>query len=119
MALAAIEPTPTTDTTRRAIRVPKTANSAKLKNGIAGMTPVSWSTLPFHFAGAIGVKHAVLVIEAQEQRQADGDFGCRHGQNKKEHHLAVRLHPMRARRNECQPGGIEHDLNGHEREHEV
>ena len=97
MALAAMEPTPMKETARRAMRGPKTASSKKLTNGIAGITPVSCSNLTPHFAGAIGIEHAMLVIKTQKQGQADGHFRSGHGKNKEEHDLAIRLHPVRAR----------------------
>ena len=97
MALAAMEPTPIIETARREMRGPNTASSKKLQNGIAGMTPVSCSNLTPHLAGAVGIEHAMLVIKPQKQGQADGNFRSGHGQNKEEHDLAIRLHPVRAR----------------------
>src|SRR5687768_4703744 len=104
-ALAAMEPTPITDTAFRAMRGPNTASSRKLKNGIAGIRPVSSSTLSPHLAGAVGVEHSVLVVQAQKQRQPNGNLRRRHCQNKKEHGLAIGLHPMRAGGNKGQAGG--------------
>src|SRR5690242_1430737 len=71
IVLAAMEPTPINDTALRAMRGPNTPSSRKLKNGIAGMTPVSWSTLSPHLAGAVSIEHAMLVVEAEKQRQSD------------------------------------------------
>src|SRR6185437_12188176 len=100
MALAAMEPTPTNDTARRAIRGPKMASRKKLKNGMAGMMAVSWSTLSPHLAGAVGIEHPMLVIKAEKQRQPDRHLRRSHGQNEQEHHLTISLHPMRARGDE-------------------
>lgn len=72
--LAPIEPAPMMETARRPIPGPKIASSRKLKNGIAGIRPVSSSTLSFHLAGAVGIEHAVLMVKPQKQRQADRDF---------------------------------------------
>jgi hypothetical protein len=58
-------------------------------------------------------------VEEQNERQPDRDFGRRHGENKKKHDLTIGLSPARASRDECQPAGVEHDLNAQECEDQV
>jgi HD superfamily phosphohydrolase YqeK len=58
-------------------------------------------------------------VEQQNERQSHRDLGRRHGENKQKHDLTVRLSPARARSDERQAAGIEHDLNAQEREDQV
>jgi len=44
--------------------------------------------------------------EAENQRQADRDFGCRHDQDEDNEHLPVSLPPLRAGGDENQRGSI-------------
>lgn len=72
-----------------------------------------------HGAGAVGIEGAEAVEEAQHDREPDGHLRRRHRQDEEEHHLAVGLLPARAAHHERQPGGVKHDLDGHQLEDHV
>ena len=116
---AAIEATPITAAALFPIRAPNSANTAKLANGIAGMSQSSPNTSTPHLAGSIGVQGFVLVIQLQQQRQTHRHFRCRCSQDKDEHHLAVRLSPARSCGYKGQACGVQHDLDRHQSEDQV
>ncbi len=72
-----------------------------------------------HLAGLVGVHRFVYMVEAQHERESHGNFGGGHGEDEEEHDLAVRLSPAAPGRDEGEPGGVQHDLNGHEYEDQV
>ena len=54
------------------------------------------------------------VIDLQDQRQSDCDFGSSHGQNEQEHDLAVRPDATEtAATTNARPAAVEHDLQRH------
>ena len=59
------------------------------------------------------------MVKSQHEREPDGNFGGRHGENEEEHHLAIRLSPARSRGDKAESGRIEHHLNRHQREDHV
>src|SRR5208283_431696 len=118
-AASPMDPTPMAATVFRGKREPKSISKVALANGSAGMSHNQLITSSSHFTDGVHIKGPEAVIDLQDQRQTDGYFGGCHGQNEHEHHLAVRLMPSRPGDHECQPRGIEHDLQGHQNKKQI
>jgi hypothetical protein len=69
--------------------------------------------------GRIHIQCSLPLMEKENERQPDRDFGRRHGENKEKHDLTIGLPPARSGRDERQSAGIEHDLNAQECEDQV
>lgn len=61
----------------------------------------------------------MLSRKLQYHGEPHRNLGRRHGYDKEEHHLTVHLPPARARGNEREPAGVQHDLDAHQREDQV
>src|SRR5512146_386635 len=103
---APIEPTPTMATALREVRAPTVANHRKLANGMIGTRKRTPYILSPHLTRLIGIQRLVLTVQRQYQCESDRHFGCRHGKDEDEHHLAIGLRPTCARGDECQTSGV-------------
>src|SRR3990172_8841217 len=96
--------------------IARTRNPAK---GRAGMSHRRFSMSAFHGARCVGIQRFEVMVEQDHERQADGDLGRGHGEDKDKHNLAVDLPPARPGDDEGKAHGVQHDLDGHEHEHDV
>src|SRR6185437_16146087 len=108
------EPTPTIVMQRFGSEPAVTNRMAKPRSGKAGISGSRLSMSASHLVSGIGIEGAEPLIKAQDERQAYRDFRCCQRQNEDEHDLTVGLSPARAGGDESQPGGIQHDLDGHQ-----
>src|SRR6266853_2825846 len=89
-------------------RRPKLAFSRKPTNGNSG---ISSSMSPLQASERLGVQRLAMAEQADDDREADGGFGCGHGHHEEHDDLAVGCAERAAERDEAQVHRVQHDLD--------
>src|SRR5262245_58478044 len=90
-------------------RRPKNALTRNPASGNAGMRAITLS--PFERREGVGVERLPVPEERDDERQADGRLGRRHGHHEEDDDLAVDVAGKAAEGDERQVHGVQHDLD--------